>query len=236
MHSHQITTGFCIELYLGNGPKSRRLFYGKIPPQNSIKPLRFNSLPLKNDGWKMSFLCGLPIFRGKLLNFRGVSCMSILERFSFWRWTIEILYHPGQHLKGLVTWFDTLCKSSICRTRWVFGRLIHILVHCRCFGAPVLNTPMCSGSSTVTCVPKHAPILQGANISHLGKRKKYLLKSAFKRGISYVSSQEGTTFNGKKQLIMRIYAHTAGHTSMMLPVTNLMIKKDNVKLSKHGAF
>ena len=35
---------------------------------------------------------------------------------------------------------------------------------------------------------------------------------------------------------MHIYAHTAGPTSMMLPVTNLMIKKDNVKLSKHGAF
>ncbi len=27
-------------------------------------PPKFNSSPLKNDGWKMSFLLGLPIFRG----------------------------------------------------------------------------------------------------------------------------------------------------------------------------
>ena len=31
-----------------------------------------NSLPLKNDGWKMTFLLGLPIFLGAMLNFRGV--------------------------------------------------------------------------------------------------------------------------------------------------------------------
>ena len=34
---------------------------------------KFKSSPLKNGGWKMSFLLGLPIFRGELLNFRGVS-------------------------------------------------------------------------------------------------------------------------------------------------------------------
>jgi len=28
------------------------------------KPPKFNSLPLKNDGWKTTFLLGRPIFRG----------------------------------------------------------------------------------------------------------------------------------------------------------------------------
>ena len=39
--------------------------------------------PLKNDGWKMSFLLGLPILRGELLNFRGVytSTYECLNRF-----------------------------------------------------------------------------------------------------------------------------------------------------------
>ena len=31
---------------------------------------KFNSSPLKNDGWKMSFLLGLPIFRG-YVKFQG---------------------------------------------------------------------------------------------------------------------------------------------------------------------
>ena len=38
-------------------------------------PPKFNSSPLKIDefdDWKTSFLLGFPIFRGELLNFRGV--------------------------------------------------------------------------------------------------------------------------------------------------------------------
>ena len=31
---------------------------------NVCTPPKFNSSPLKNDGWKMSFLLGLSIFRG----------------------------------------------------------------------------------------------------------------------------------------------------------------------------
>ena len=34
-------------------------------------PWKFNSLPLKNDGWKMNFLLGFGNFLGAMLNFRG---------------------------------------------------------------------------------------------------------------------------------------------------------------------
>ena len=36
-------------------------------------PRKFNSSPLKNDGWKMSFLLRLPIFRG-YVEFPGCNC------------------------------------------------------------------------------------------------------------------------------------------------------------------
>ena len=35
-------------------------------------PWKFNSSPLKMDGWKMSFLLGFPIFRGYVKDFGGV--------------------------------------------------------------------------------------------------------------------------------------------------------------------
>ena len=35
-------------------------------------PPKFNSSPLRINGWKITFLLGWPIFRGELLNFQGV--------------------------------------------------------------------------------------------------------------------------------------------------------------------
>ena len=40
---------------------------------NEVTPPKFNSSPLKNDGWKTSFLLRRSIFRGELLNFGRVS-------------------------------------------------------------------------------------------------------------------------------------------------------------------
>ena len=41
-------------------------------------PPKFNSLPLKNDGWK-TFLLGRAIFRGELLNFGRVFHATIVH-------------------------------------------------------------------------------------------------------------------------------------------------------------
>ncbi len=40
-----------------NKHPQRKPFFERVHPQNL-------TMPLKNDGWKMSFLLGLPIFRG----------------------------------------------------------------------------------------------------------------------------------------------------------------------------
>ena len=37
-----------------------------------VTPPKFNSSPLRINGWKITFLLGWPIFRGELLNFQGV--------------------------------------------------------------------------------------------------------------------------------------------------------------------
>ena len=59
--------GFCIRIpraykCLYNACEDCILQLGVVVPRHT--PLKFNSSPLKNDGWKMSFLLGLPIFRG----------------------------------------------------------------------------------------------------------------------------------------------------------------------------
>lgn len=46
------------------------------PKIESLHPRKFNIAPEK-DGWKMSFLFRVPIFRGDSLNFRGVSLKEI---------------------------------------------------------------------------------------------------------------------------------------------------------------
>ena len=62
----------------GISPSSSRCFV-KIEIQQAFwgtkreKNPKFNIPPLKNDSWKMSFLLGLPIFRGELWNFRDAS-------------------------------------------------------------------------------------------------------------------------------------------------------------------
>ena len=43
----------------------------------NTSPPKFNSSPLKNDGWKTAFLLGRPIFRGELLNYRGVNTWRV---------------------------------------------------------------------------------------------------------------------------------------------------------------
>ena len=45
----------------------------------SCTPPKFNSSPLKNDGWKMSFLLERELFRGELLNF-GKVILEIAKR------------------------------------------------------------------------------------------------------------------------------------------------------------
>ena len=49
---------------------------------------KFNGSPLKNDGWKITFLLGRLIFRGELLNFRWV----------FW-----IIFSPSLWTPGILT-------------------------------------------------------------------------------------------------------------------------------------
>ena len=51
----------------------------KIPQKHTFQqlwfvttPPKFNSSPLKNDAWKMSFLLGASLFLGAMLNFWGV--------------------------------------------------------------------------------------------------------------------------------------------------------------------
>ena len=52
-------------------------FYGKCKEMYlymdgmGIKPLKMNSSPLKNDGWKTAFFLGRWLFTGELLNFGG---------------------------------------------------------------------------------------------------------------------------------------------------------------------
>ena len=41
--------------------------------ESRLTPLKFNSSPLKNGGWKTTFLVGRSLFRGELLNFGGVN-------------------------------------------------------------------------------------------------------------------------------------------------------------------
>ena len=41
-------------------------------------PPKFNSSPLKNNGWKMSFLLGASLFLGAMLKFQG--CMFFFFR------------------------------------------------------------------------------------------------------------------------------------------------------------
>ena len=60
-------------------PKATRFFFSPYPPQQqpSKKDVHRRSLtflPLKNDGWKRTFLLGRAIFRGELLNFQVPAC------------------------------------------------------------------------------------------------------------------------------------------------------------------
>ena len=69
---------------VGSCKKSCFTFTAGIPKSNKDStPRKFNSSPLKNDGWKMSFLLGLPIFRGYMLDFRGV-CSSFFWGVGIW--------------------------------------------------------------------------------------------------------------------------------------------------------
>ena len=52
----------------------------QMTKNKDLTPPKFNSLPLKNDGWKMSFLLRLPIFRA-MLNFRGVVGWLVEQNF-----------------------------------------------------------------------------------------------------------------------------------------------------------
>ncbi len=47
--------------------------------QFTTTPPKIISSPLQNDGWKNAFLLGWSLFRGKLLNFRGV--VETTERY-----------------------------------------------------------------------------------------------------------------------------------------------------------
>ena len=42
----------------------KEVFHHCYNDGNVYTPLKFNSSPLKNDGWKMSLHLGFPIFRG----------------------------------------------------------------------------------------------------------------------------------------------------------------------------
>ena len=51
----------------------------------ALTPPKFNSLPLKNDDLEDESPLGyLPIFRGELLNFRGVVSLFLLGGSAFW--------------------------------------------------------------------------------------------------------------------------------------------------------
>ena len=61
-----------------------------------LTPPKFNSLPLKNDGWKMSFLLRLPIFRG-YVKFPGCSWMVGGAKFP-WTFLVILSYPSGIRL------------------------------------------------------------------------------------------------------------------------------------------
>ena len=49
-----------------------------------LPPSKFNSSPLKNDGWKTTFLLGRPIFRGNV-KLRGGIWRDVLVHLAGWR-------------------------------------------------------------------------------------------------------------------------------------------------------
>ena len=80
---------------------------GAISPINDTPP-KFNSSPLKNDGWKITFLLGWLIFRGELLNFQGV----LIEARNPWNW-------QGWNLALQVFGYSTQpAKSKIGLAKW----------------------------------------------------------------------------------------------------------------------
>ena len=59
-----------------------------------LQPPKFNSSPLKNGGWNMSFLLGLPIFRGyvKFLGCIMYNCITVYYVSE----QIMIIHQPGK--------------------------------------------------------------------------------------------------------------------------------------------
>ena len=62
---------------------------GNVQFQKTTTPWKFNSSPLKMDGWKMSFLLGFPIFRGycKLRGGKWLLVVSMVNPNQSWEWS-----------------------------------------------------------------------------------------------------------------------------------------------------
>ena len=90
-------------------------------------PPKFNSSPLKNDGWKMSFLLGFLNFRGKLLNFRGVEIIQHKELGvttpSKVKWCAGLQKHspaPGHwEVPPLEAITKSVAEVDFCRSSWI---------------------------------------------------------------------------------------------------------------------
>ena len=56
------------------------MWRSKVEIEARVTPPKFNNSPLKNDGWKTTFLLErLPIFRGEMLNFRWVPWIPLVD-------------------------------------------------------------------------------------------------------------------------------------------------------------
>ena len=76
---------------LWNYAKVRRKYmkWSKLHPRN------LTARPLKNDGWKMSFLLGASLFFGAMLNFwGGGKGHCFLERYAYSRRSMVYLFYP----------------------------------------------------------------------------------------------------------------------------------------------
>ena len=77
-------------------------FQGKSIVKNLLHP-RNLTCPLKNDGWKMSFLLGLPLFRG-YVKFPGCTpchLVCVLFRTCFTQVTSALtFFHTAWHLSS----------------------------------------------------------------------------------------------------------------------------------------
>ena len=74
---------------------------------------KFNSQPLKNDGWKTTLLLGCYIFRGELLNFQGV--LRNLAKIYIESWEPP---KKTSHPIALVGCIEILIMASLYKETW----------------------------------------------------------------------------------------------------------------------